>query len=95
MGMAAKALLWPHIGCLVLACTGIGASVFLGPNRPVGNPDPLRDIIRSVTLWLALIGVLTGLGSMACRRGESESVVLAASTITALLVFLFSALPTL
>jgi hypothetical protein len=93
--MAAKVLLWTHIGCLVLACFGIGALVFLGPNRPVGHHDPLREVISSVAFWLAAVSFVTGLGSMACRRGESESVVLAVSTIAALLVFFIAALPAL
>jgi hypothetical protein len=95
VAIAAKALLWPHVTCVVLACFGIGAAVFLGPNLLVGHHDPLREVISSVRFWLAAIGFLTGLGSMACRHGESENVALAASTIGALLVFFISALLTL
>jgi hypothetical protein len=84
---AAKALLWLHIACVVLAYLGIGVLFFLWPS--VGYQDSVREVIHSVVFWLAAIGFVSGLGSMACRSGKSESVVLAASTIAALLPMFF------
>jgi cell division protein FtsW (lipid II flippase) len=87
---AAKAFLWPHIACLLLACFGVGAAFSLGPNLPVRHHNPLREAISSVTFWLAGISFLTGLMSMACRRGKQESRTFAASTVASFLVLLSS-----
>jgi hypothetical protein len=84
--LATKSLLWLHIAFLVLAAIGI-VLLFLVPSAPL-------QAIHSVTFWIAAAGFLTGLGSMACRSGKSESLMLAGSTIAALLMVLFCGLLT-
>jgi hypothetical protein len=83
--MAERVFLWLHVALLVLGYCLLG----------IGRFAPLSFAVAILLVWvirvIAGFGLVTGLALMALRRGKSESITLAVSTVAAfvLLVLVF------
>jgi hypothetical protein len=88
MRFAARGLLWLHAACLFLTCSVLGVSYCVFTPTTIYDPDQHRTYL--LVFWLAATSAVSGLGVMARRRAESESIALAASTIVAFLLAVVS-----
>jgi hypothetical protein len=77
-----------HGASVLIACC-LFLILYLAPLQ-IAREEPWRLANRVALGLFAALGALTGFWLMAQRRGESESVLLAASTIVAILLLLLA-----
>jgi hypothetical protein len=78
-----RILLLLHVLCIIISCTFVVLTAFNPGSRGTSwaPTEGIHDIMENAAFLFAAVAFFTGLGAMAFRKGKSESLTLAASTI--------------